>query len=117
MRRFNFFRFHAFSHQAHGQNAQDLSNFKQFIVSAFCWCKFHSAKFYHKKLKISLSRVEFPFRIKCRSSVCILNYNSSNTMHVNNCIQSTYLLNIDYICMDHTVVCYNVTFSFIPHIA
>ena len=38
-------------------------------------------------------------------------------MHVNNCIQSTYLLNIDYICMDHTVVCYNVTFSFIPHIA
>ena len=60
MRRFKFLRFHAFLHYAHGQDAQDLSNFKQFIVSAFIWYKFHSEKFYFKKLKISVSHVELP---------------------------------------------------------
>ena len=55
--RFKFLRFHALSH---GQDAQDLSNFKQFNVSAFIRYKFHSEKFYFKKLKISLSRVELP---------------------------------------------------------
>ena len=50
--------------------------------------------------------------------VCILNCNSSNTLHVNNCIQSTCLCNLDYICMGHIAVCYyNITLIFIPHIA
>ena len=38
--RFKLSELHAFSHQAHGQDAQDLSNFKQPIVSAFCWSSF-----------------------------------------------------------------------------
>ena len=48
--RFKFLRFHDFSY-VHGQ---DISNFKQFIVSAFIWYKFHSK--FLKTLKISLSR-------------------------------------------------------------
>ena len=45
---------------AHGQDAQDLSNFKHPIVSTFYWYKFYNAKFYLKKFIISLSHVELP---------------------------------------------------------
>ena len=63
---------------------------------------------------------DFPqdnFRIKCCLSVSILNYNSSKTLHVNNCIQSKCLHNLDYICIGHIVVCYTITCIFIPCIA
>lgn len=57
------------------------------------------------------------FRIKCCLSISILNCNSSNTLHVNNCIQSTCLCNLNNICIGHIVVCYNIIFIGIPHIA
>ena len=40
----------------HGQDAQDLSNFKQPIVSAFCWLSFIVQNFILKKYKMSVSR-------------------------------------------------------------
>ena len=41
-------------------DAQHLSNFKHPNVSTFCWYNFYCAKFYFKKFKISLSRMELP---------------------------------------------------------
>ena len=42
----------------HGQDAQDLSNFKHPIVSNFCWYSFIAQNFILKNFKISLSRAE-----------------------------------------------------------
>ena len=56
-------------------------NFKHPIVSTFCWYKFYSAKFYLKKFKISLSRVELP-NISSQTPVCHCNISNSGWWEV-----------------------------------
>ena len=61
--RFKLAGIHALSHLAHGQDAEDLRNFKHPIISTFCWYKFYCTKFYFKKFKMSWSRVELLLNI------------------------------------------------------